>query len=346
MPTTQQVQLCPHARHRSTPHEHATSGHRPGTVYERTPGTPSMYTPSCDGLWGKGMHVTQPPTPGPIEAGDRVRFVERYRARGDVWVDIGTEATVVRRDPQAGRSTMLTLRCDAVPDEFQSFEFRVERVDVSPTGIAVGTEIPGGQLSRIIHEGLSLRCTSRAIRAASGAHYAIGCQSFRVDELLDNGGSIGQSPSHSGFYDVQFNARIANGRFMVAGRDALSIGDANSHVLTSVVTDVPSVPPPPVVRVVEAQPRLYRCSAHREEHFFLMQPKGTDRDVAIARVDLRRGTVADRFEPSDEGFTKWPDCRPDAGPTLTRLEEGRAPDVRHVRVGDGQLTGNVTISTA
>jgi hypothetical protein len=170
-------------------------------------------------------------------------------------------------------------------------------------------------------EGHKFRLTMNAIYR-DGDQFSVGCQNFRLQELLAAQGTLG-TRNERGEYPITVVGTVDRGD-MVFGRGSQvrrhTLGQINEQFVEAEVIEAA----PEKGRKVVLRPGIYFCNhaPHEGKHVFLVSVGATTREGVVRRIGTttRRSHAPEHGAPSDAtGFAQWPTCRPRAGHTYSAL---------------------------
>jgi hypothetical protein len=170
-------------------------------------------------------------------------------------------------------------------------------------------------------EGHKFRLTMNATYR-DGDQFAVGCQNFRLSELLAAQGTLG-ARNERGEYPITAVGTVDHGD-MVFGRGSQvrrhTLSQINEQFVEAEVIEAA----PARGRKVVLTPGIYfcNCTGHEGKHVFLVSVDATTREGSVKRIGnvTRNIHLPERGAASGAtGFAQWPTCRPRTGHTYSHL---------------------------
>jgi hypothetical protein len=171
-------------------------------------------------------------------------------------------------------------------------------------------------------EGHKFRLTMNAVYR-DGDQFAVGCQTFRLQELLRSQGTIGEQ-NRDGWYPITAVGTVNHGEMIFGNRN----GTTRSHTLAQIneqfiEAEVVEAPPERGRKVV-LQPGIYfcNCTAHEGKHVFLVSVDTTTREGSVKSIGVMTRNIhlpEVGAASGATGFAQWPTCRPRTGHTYSHL---------------------------
>lgn len=170
-------------------------------------------------------------------------------------------------------------------------------------------------------EGHKFRLMMNAVYR-DGDQFAVGCQTFRLQELLRSQGTIGEQ-TRDGWYPITVVGTVDHGDMVFGSRGATrrhTLSQINEQFIEAEVIEAP----PEKGSKVVLTPGIYFCNntAHEGKHVFLVSVGATTREGVVRRIGTttRRSHAPEHGAPSGAtGFAQWPTCRPRTGHTYSAL---------------------------